>query len=180
MPAVLTKLRTAVAVFSLVLACCAKRQAPARASYSSLAEVEAVYGPLVTAGNHPTPDQSGTGERVGLFKDSSGTLWGLPLIASGSGAIQVCAPPALREQKVTDTFPAGATVIGSTNEPTGWRGGTGNLELMLRDATGAVRWQAVRGAAMAGGPACWARELPGPVQQLHYYRLAPAPKTGTD
>jgi hypothetical protein len=66
-------------------------------------------------------------------------------------------------------------VIGSTNEPTGWRGGTGDLELVLRDKQGTIRWQAVRGGDLPGGPACWAPEIPGPPQQLHYYRLAPKP-----
>jgi len=157
----------------VAIASCGKHPAPARANYSSLAEVEAVYGPLITAGNHPTPDQNGTGERVGLFKDASGTVWGLPLNASSDGAIVVCAPPALHDQKVTDTFPVGSAIIGSTNQPTGWRGGTGKLELMLRDAKGTVRWQAVRGAPLTVGPVCLAPELPGPEQQLHYYRLAP-------
>jgi hypothetical protein len=75
---------------------------------------------------------------------------------------------------VTDTFPAGSTLLGATNQPTGWRGGTGTLELLLRDAGGAIRCLAVRGASVAGGLTCWAPESPGPLQQLYYYRLAPA------
>jgi hypothetical protein len=146
----------------------------ARAPYLPLGQVEATYGPLITAGNHPTPDQNGTGERVGLFLDASGDVWGLPLIVANSGVVLACAPPMVHEGKVTDTYPAGSVIIGSTNQPTGWRGGTGELEILLRDARGSVHWQAVRGAQLAAGAVCWTPESPGPQQQLHYYRLAPS------
>lgn len=152
---------------------CGGRHEPERAPYLPLAEVELIYGRLVTAGNHPTPHQNGTGERLGLFQDANGTIWGLPLVAAGSAALMACAPPALHEAKVTDTFPAGSTILGSTNEPTGWRGGTGDLEILLRDAAGTVRWQAVHGAPLTDGPVCWAPESPGPPQPLPYYQLAP-------
>jgi hypothetical protein len=89
------------------------------------------------------------------------------------GAILACAPPALHNQKITDTFPPSSTVIGSTNEPTGWRGGTGELEILLRDVSGAVRAQAVRGGQVNSGPLCWSPDSPGLPQQLHYYRLSP-------
>jgi hypothetical protein len=145
-----------------------------RASYLPLTEVEDTYGQLITAGNHPTPDQNGTGERVGLFRDAAGTVWGLPLTATSTGAVLACAPPSLHDEKITDTFPAGSTILGSTNQPTGWRGGTGNLELLLRREDGTIKWQAVRGAQLNNGPVCWAAESPGPPQQLHYYRIAPA------
>jgi hypothetical protein len=158
----------------LAVTSCGTRHDSGRALYAPLTDVEATYGTLISAGNHPTPDQNGTGERVGLFQDASGTVWGLPLTVASSGAVNVCAPPGLRREKITDTFPAGSTIIGSTNEPTGWRGGTGNLELLLRDARGTVRWQAAHSAEFAAGPVCWAPESPGPPQQLHYYRLAPS------
>lgn len=162
------------AIAAIALTACGERQVPRHADYEPLADVEAVYGPLITAGNHPTPGQHGTGERVGLFRDAaSGEVWGLPLTAGTSGGVLACAPPLVRYGKVTDTFPAGDTIIGSTNQPTGWRGGTGDLEILLRDASGKIRWQAVSGASFSPGPACWAPELPGPPQQLHYYRLAP-------
>jgi hypothetical protein len=168
--------RTLLPIAGAVIAAtaCGTSHDPGRAPYVPLAEVEGTYGTLITAGNHPTPDQHGTGERVGLFQDASGTVWGLPLSVASSGAVSVCAPPLLRSEKITDTFPAGSTIIGSTNEPTGWRGGTGNLELLLRDTRGKIRWQAARGAPSAAGPVCWAPESPGPPQQLHYYRLAPS------
>src|SRR6476646_7163845 len=124
---------TAIAV--ILTACSAHKDRP-RASYVPLAELEAVYGPLITAGNHPTGDQSGTGDRLGLFRDAGGTIWGLPLAVAADGTVLGCAPPAVRDAPVTDTYPAGATIIGATNEPTGWRGGTGKLELLLREPQG--------------------------------------------
>jgi hypothetical protein len=163
----------AAAAIAASLTACEERHAPESAPWIPLREVEAVYGPLVTAGNHPTPDQHGTGERVGIFQDSKGTLWGLPLSAGASGEILACAPAAVHEAKVTGAFTAGATVIGSTNEPTGWRGGTGDLELLLRDQRGNIRWEAVHGGQIAAGPVCWAPQSPGPPQKLYYYRLTP-------
>jgi hypothetical protein len=139
-----------------------------------LAQLESVFGRLITAGNHPTPDQHGTGDRVGLFLDAGGTIWGLPITVEKGGNVLGCAPPGLHDAKVTDTYPTGAVILGATNVPTGWRGGTGNLELLFRRSDGAVQWRAVAGGQTAEGPVCWAQELPGPAQPLHYYRLAPA------
>jgi hypothetical protein len=153
---------------------CGAHRGPERAAYVSLAEVEATYGRLITTGNHPTQQQNGTGERVGLFKDANGTIWGIPLAMGSGGGIFACAPPALLRADVTDTFPAGSTIIGTTNEPTGWRQGTGHLELVMRDARGATRHQVVGGARLAAGPACWAPQFPGPPQRLDYYRLIPS------
>ena len=141
---------TAIAV--ILTACSAHKDRP-RASYVPLAELEAVYGPLITAGNHPTGDQSGTGDRLGLFRDAGGTIWGLPVAIMADG-----------------------TVVGCTNEPTGWRGGTGKLELLLRDAHGNIQWRAVNGSHIDAGPVCWAQDPPGPKQRLLYYRLAPMPR----
>jgi hypothetical protein len=161
------------AIVFVVALSCGRPHDPAQAPYIPLTDVQTTYGPLITAGNHPTPDQNGTGERVGLFRDPNGTIWGLPVTVAGNGVILACAPPALHDQKITDTFPAGSTVIGSTNEPTGWRGGTGRLEILLRDSDGAVRWRAVRGGEVDSGPLCWVPDSPGQPQQLHYYRLEP-------
>ena len=147
---------------------------PPRAAYVPLAQLEGVYGRLITAGNHPTPGQNGTGDRIGLFLDASGTIWGLPLAAEKGGEVLSCAPSELHSAKVTDKYPAGTTVLGVTNEPTGWRGGTGKLELLLRNSDGEVRWRAVSGGETSEGSVCWAQELPGPSQRLHYYRLVPA------
>ena len=87
-----------------------------------MSQIESAFGPLVTAGNRPTADQMGTGDRVGLCRDSTGTIWGLPLTIAENGRVLVCAPATLRDASVTDHYPADLTVIGATNEPTGWRG----------------------------------------------------------
>lgn len=133
-----------------------------------------LYGPLIAVGNYPTPNQHGTGDRMGLFRDGSGTVWGLPLTIDGSGSVLGCAPPGLRVAPVTDTLPAGADIVGATNAPTGWRGGTGELELLFRDIGGEMRWRVIASGALVTEPACWAQEPPGPRQRLGYYRLAPA------
>ena len=108
-----------VAAIAVILTACSAHKDRPRAPYVPLAEIEAVYGPLITAGNHPTGDQSGTGDRLGLFRDSGGTIWGLPLAIMADGTVVGCAPPAVRDAQVTDSYPAGSTVIGATNEPTG-------------------------------------------------------------
>ncbi len=166
------------AVVALFLTGCSGHRETPRVRYIPLPELERVYGPIVTAGNLPTPDQNGTGDRLGLFRDAQGTIWGLPVSTESDGRLLGCSPLAPRDARITDTYPAGATVIGATNEPTGWRGGTGNLELLLRDRRGTVRWQAVKGGQIVGGPVCWVKELPGLPQQLNYYRIAPATASG--
>ena len=153
---------------------CSRRPVPPQARYVPLAQLQDTYGALITAGNHPTPDQNGTGERVGLFRDRDDRVWGLPLSIASSGAILGCAPPGLRSANVTDTIPRDTIIIGATNEPTGWRGGTGKLELLLRSPNGEIHSQTVAGGEIAGGPVCWAPELPGPPQKLQYYLITPA------
>src|ERR1700757_4942036 len=122
------RLGWALAIAVLFSACSSQKERP-RAPYVPLSQVEGIFGPLVTAGNHPTADQMGTGDRVGLFRDSTGTIWGLPLAIAENGSVLVCAPAGLRDAPVTDHYPTDSTVIGATNEPTGWRGGSGKLEL---------------------------------------------------
>ena len=163
-----------VAIVTVLLAACGRSREAARAPYLPLTDVEATYGQLITAGNHPTAGQHGTGERLGIFRDADGTVWGLPLLVRGDGTVLACAPPHLREAAATGSLPAGSTVIGATNEPTGWRGGTGDLELLLRDQQGGIHWQSVHSAGFAEGSVCWAPESPGPAQPLQYYRLTPA------
>jgi hypothetical protein len=154
-------------------ACTSHKERP-RASYLPLSQIETVFGRLVAAGNHPTAAQAGTGDRVGLFLDSTGTIWGLPLTIAENGSVLVCAPASVRYAPVTDHYPLDSTVIGATNEPTGWRGGTGKLELFLRDRQDKIESRSVRGSHLEVGPICWAQDLPGPKQQLLYYRLAPS------
>ena len=163
----------AIAV-ALVGTGCGGRAPRPHAVYVPVKELEAMYGPMITAANHPTPEQHGTGDRLGLFRDRAGTVWGLPLSAGENGAVLGCAPPELRGAPVTDTLPAGlANIVGATNAPTGWRGGTGKLELVFRDTSGELHWRAVASGELTAGPVCMAQELPGPSQYLEYYRLAP-------
>jgi hypothetical protein len=168
------RVSTVISVTMMLLSCRHHDPNRLRAAYVPLAQLESVYGRLITAGNHPTPDQNGTGDRVGLFLDAGGTIWGLPLAVENGGEVLGCAPNELRRARVTDTYPIGATILGATNQPTGWRGGTGKLELLLRRSDGEIRWSAVNGGQTSDGPVCWAHQLPGPPQSLHYYRLAPA------
>lgn len=161
-------------LIALCLTACANHKERPRASYVPLSQIESIFGPLVTAGNHPTGDQMGTGDPVGIFRDSAGTIWGLPLAMADTGSVLACAPKMLHDASVTGHYPAGTTVIGATNEPTGWRGGTGKLELLLREPHGNVEWRAVSGSHIDVGPVCWAQNPPGPKQQLFYYRLAPS------
>jgi hypothetical protein len=135
--------------------------------------LEHSYGRLITAANAPTPGQNGTGDRLGLFRDESGTIWGIPLTVGDDGSVLGCAPPALREAPVSDTLPSDAVeIVGAANEPTGWRGGTGKLEVLLRDVHGGLRWHSVAAAEIKTGPVCWSQSPP--VQPLKYYRLVKA------
>ena len=101
-----------VAAIAVILTACSAHKDRPRAPYVPLAELEAVYGPLITAGNHPTGDQSGTGDRLGLFRDAGGTIWGLPLAIMADGTVVGCAPPSVHDAPVTDSYPAVSTVIG--------------------------------------------------------------------
>src|SRR6185437_15481501 len=112
----LTCVTWVVPLLLLFTACSAKKDRP-RAAYVPVAELETEFGPLIAAGNHPTHDQNGTGDRLGVFRDSRGTIWGLPLTVSASGSVLGCAPPALQHAPVTDTYPADTTLVGVTNEP---------------------------------------------------------------
>jgi hypothetical protein len=99
--------------------------------------------------------------------------WGLPLTVGDNGSVLGCAPPTLREVPVSDTLPANAVeIVGAANEPTGWRGGTGKLELLLRDAQGALLWHPVAAVEIKTGQVCWSQSEP--VQPLKYYRLVKA------
>jgi hypothetical protein len=156
-----------------ILAASCSRPAPQRAQYVPVPELESVYGPLFATANHPTSHQHGTGDRLGLFRDQTGTVWGLPLTVAGDGAVLGCAPPGVRDAPITDILPVNAEdIIGGTNAPTGWRGGTGELELVFRNKSGHVQSRAVKSRAVTTGPLCWAQEPPGPPQSLEYYKLA--------
>lgn len=134
----------------------------------SITDLEKNYGRLVTASNVPTPDQNGTGDRMGLFRDDSGTFWGIPLSIGEDGSISGCAPPDLREAPVSDTLPANTVeVVGGANQPTPWRGGTGKLELLLRNAQGDLRWHKVEALETKTDSVCWSQSEP-PLLLKHY------------
>jgi len=144
----------------------------AQAPYTPISQLEQSFGRLITVSNAPTPDQHGTGDRLGLFRDSDGTVWGIPLTIAENGAILGCAPPQLREFAISDTLPADVVeIVGAANEPSGWRGGTGKLELLLRDTYGRLRWHPVAAGEVKSGPMCWSQSPPE--QPLGYYRLVP-------
>jgi len=89
-----------IASLAIMSTSCGGHREAARAVYRSVAEIERSYGPLIGAGNHPTADQHGTGERVGLFADAAGAIWGLPLAVGANGEVVACAPPGLQSAKV--------------------------------------------------------------------------------
>jgi len=140
-----------------------------RAAYVPISQLEQSFGRLITVANAPTPNQHGTGDRLGLFRDGTGTVWGIPLMINDNGDLLGCAPPKLRELSISDTLPADVEIVGATNEPNGWREGTGKLELLLRDNKGELHWRPVAAGEVKGGPVCWSQSPPE--QPLPYYRL---------
>lgn len=156
----------------LLFASCSQPKPP-QAAYVPVAQLEQTYGRLITVSNEPTPGQHGTGDRLGLFRDEGGTVWGIPLTIGDDGGVLGCAPPSLRDAPASDTLPADAAeIVGAANEPNGWRGGTGNLELMIRDARGVLRWHPVKAVEIKTGPVCMSQSPP--VIPLKYYRLVKA------
>ena len=136
-----------------------------------VAEIEKTYGRLFAVANEPTPDQHGTGDTLGLFRDDGGTIWGIPLAEDNKGNILACAPPMLRDAPASYTLTDDSVeIIGAANEPTGWRGGTGKLALLLRNANGQLSWQPIDAIDLKGGPVCLSQSPP--VQPLRYYRIA--------
>lgn len=135
-----------------------------------IAQLEKDYGQLITVANMPTTDQNGTGDRLGLFHDENGNFWGIPLTRNENGMVVGCAPANLSKIPVSDTLPADtAEIVDAANEPTHWRGGTGNLELLLRNKQDGLVWYSVKEAETKLEPACWSQS--DPIQQLPFYRL---------
>ena len=117
-----------LAAIALFLAACSTHQNRPRARYVPLTEIESVFGPIIMAGNQTTANQMGTGDRLGLFRDRVGTIWGLPLAIMAEGTVVGCALPAVRQAQVTDSTrqgqpllvprmsqPAGAAVLANWN-----------------------------------------------------------------
>jgi hypothetical protein len=170
-PIPLRRFRNVLLTLLLFVSCSQPKQA--HGNYVPVSQLEQIYGRLITVSNVPTQDQHGTGDRLGIFRDSSGTVWGKPLTIADNGDLLGCAPPMLREFEVTDTLPADAVdIIGAVNQPSGWRGGTGKLELLVRDAQGGLRLHSVASAEVKTGPVCWSQSPPA--QPLKYYRLIKA------
>lgn len=157
-------------VLLIFLSGCQREQRPRADHNVPVDQLEKSYGRLITVSNMPTPDQNGTGDRMGLFRDESSTFWGIPLTIGDGGSVTGCAPPTLRQVPLSDTLPANtAEIVGASNEPTGWRGGTGKLELLLRDAQGGLRWHTVEAVEIKTDPMCWSQS--SPFQPLKHYRL---------
>ena len=156
--------------FIFIFAVGCETEVPPDTYTMSIAEIKKNYGRLVTVANMPAPNQNGTGDRLGLFRDETGTFWGLPLTKDENGNVIGCVPAGLKESPVTDTLPADTKeILGATNEPTNWRGGTGNLELMLRKNNGDLMWHSVKEAKSQLEPQCWSQS--SPKQTLPYYRI---------
>jgi hypothetical protein len=167
-------LRTGLRASSLILVVlfisCERPQERSRAHDVSLTELEKTYGRLIAVGNAPTRDQHGTGDRIGLFQDDSGTVWGIPLTIGENNEVFGCAPPELRELPATDKLPSDMSqIVGTTNEPGGWRGGTGRLELVFRDNKGELRWHALSSAELKTSSLCMTQSPP--VTPSSFYRL---------
>lgn len=161
----------ALSVCLSLFASCSRKPERPKATYVPIAQIELTYGRLVATANMPTPDQNGTGDRLGLFRDDAGTIWGIPLMYDQGGSLLGCAPSTLHEAPVTDNLPADAPeIVGASNEPSGWRGGTGKLELTFRDSHGGFHRQSIASGELKSGPVCWSQSAP--VQPLPYYRLA--------
>lgn len=162
-----------VVITILLMPSCRHTEQRPQVARVPVAQLEQTYGRLFAVANEPTPDQHGTGDRLGLFRDVDGTVWGIPLMIDDNGNVLGCAPPTLRDAPASDKLPDDE-IVGAANEPSSWRAGTGNLGLLLRDAEGQLRWQSVAALEIKTGPVCLSQSAP--VQPLMYYRLA---KQGT-
>lgn len=158
-------------VLIALIGCERQKSTNKQTSYTvPVSQLEKNFGQLITVANIPTNDQNGTGDRLGLFRDESSTFWGIPLTRDSNGNVAGCAPATLNEVPVSDTLPADTVeIVGAANEPTNWRGGTGNLELLLRNEQGNLIWHSVREVETKLEPVCWSQS--DPVQPLPFYRL---------
>jgi hypothetical protein len=64
--------------FAVAVAACTKSREAPRTPFVPITVLESQYGHLITAGNHPTRDQRGTGDWIVLFRDRDGTIWACP------------------------------------------------------------------------------------------------------
>lgn len=164
-------------LLTALLSSCVEER-PLAAYKISAEELEKRFGPIVTVANIPTPSQKGTGDKLGLFLDKDGTFWGVPVSVGENQSLVGCAPPELEKARVSHTLRSDTVeVVGAANEPTAWRGGTGELKLLLRTSQNKLRWQIVNAVSLETDSECWSKS--DPVRALDFYRLVIADK-GTD
>jgi hypothetical protein len=167
-------------VFSFIfltvfLSACEKDPPPPSTYKISAEELEKRFGHIIEVANIPTPDQHGTGDKMGLFRDKDDTVWGVPVSVGENQSLVGCAPPELEKVQVSDTLPSDTVeIVGATNEPTDWRGGTGELKLLLRTSQNKLRWHTVKSISLETDSVCWSKSEP--IQALEFYRLVIANK----
>ena len=88
-----------------------------------------------------------------------------------NGDLLGCAPPKLREFSITDTLPDDVEIVGATNEPNGWREGTGKLELLLRNKKGELNRRPITAGEVKDGLVCWSQSPPD-----NHYRTTVLPQ----
>jgi hypothetical protein len=153
-----------------LLSACEKEPTPPSTYKISAEDLEKRFGEIIEVANIPTPDQHGTGDKMGLFRDKNDTIWGVPVSVGENQSLIGCAPPELETAKVSDTLPSDTVkIVGATNEPTAWRGGTGELKLLLRISQNKLRWHTVKAVSLETDSVCWSKSEP--VQPLKFYRL---------
>jgi hypothetical protein len=163
-------------IFLIALFSACKKGPPPPSTYKISAEdLEKRFGQIIEVANIPTPDQHGTGDKMGLFHDNDNTFWGVPVSVGENQNLVGCAPPELEKAPVSDTLPSDTVeIVGATNEPTAWRGGTGELKLLLRTSQYKLRWHTVKALELETDSVCWSKSEP--VQVLKFYRLVIADK----
>jgi hypothetical protein len=153
---------------ALLSACTEER--PLRTFNTSAEDLEKRFGQIIEVANIPTPDQHGTGDKMGLFRDKNGTIWGVPVSVGENQSLVGCAPPELEKVQISDTLPPDTVkIVGATNEPTTWRGGTGEMKLLLRTSQNKLRWHTVKPIDLVTDSVCWSKAKP--VRALKFYRL---------
>ncbi|MDH3492047.1 MAG: hypothetical protein OEM82_00735 [Acidobacteriota bacterium] len=158
---------------AFVSACVEER--PRHGYTNSAEELEKRFGKIITVANLPTPDQYGTGDKIGLFRDKDDTFWGIPVSVGENQSLVGCAPPNLDSIQVSDTLPSDTVkIVGAANEPTDWRGGTGSLKLLLLTSQNKLRWRTVKAVSLETNSVCWSKS--DPVHPLEFYRLVIADK----
>jgi hypothetical protein len=160
--------------FTALFSACTEER-PRQAYEISAEDLEKRFGKIITVANIPTSSQYGTGNKVGLFRDKDDTFWGIPVSIGENQSLVGCAPPDLDKVQISDTLPSDTVnIVGAANEPTAWRGGTGELRLLIRTSQNKLRWQTVKAVSLETDSVCWSKS--DPVHALEFYRLVIADK----